>query len=396
MRQPTGRSLDPTPTAELRRRWAAVRRIGAERSVDALVVQNSQDYLGGYVRWLTGTPAYHGYPRTVLLFPDERMVVVEQGERDVVRTPSSHETAYRGVDRVLTTSSFVSARYTAGYDAGLAADELAARGARRVGWISPTSAYHGFGQALREFLPNVEFVDVTEEIDSVKAIKSPAEQDLIRQTTALQDQVIAEITQFLKPGLRDFEITAYARYAAQRLGSDQDILLASSSAPGEPAAFRWPHDQGRTLEHGDVFTLLVETNGRGGMWTELSRTFVIGRAPGELRKAFQLARSAQDAIVDTLVPGLPAAEIEHAHNDRMTLDGLPPEHRLLAHGQGLDVVERPLVRADEPFSVSEGHNLAVHPGFVVNGAFGFICDNYLVGADGPERLHRTARDLIEV
>jgi Xaa-Pro aminopeptidase len=396
MTGPTERSVDPTSAAELERRWAEVRRIAAERSVDALVAQNLTDFLGGYVSWLTGAPAYFGYPKSVLLSPDARMVVIEHGARGAVRTPGPDYPAYQGVDRIVTTSSFVSASYTAGYDARLVADELTARGARRVGWISPAAAYYGFGQALREFLPDVEFVDVTEEIDRVKAIKSPAERDLIRSTTALQDQVIADVAGFLKPGLRDFEIVAYARYAAQRLGSTQDALLASSSLPGEPAVFRWYHEQGRTLQHGDAFTLLLETNGRGGMWTEIGRTFVLGRAPDELRKAFDLARAAQDEVVDALIPESQCAEVERAHNKRMTAAGLPPEDRLLAHGQGLDIVERPLIRTDETFTLSEGVNLAVHPAFVVDGAFAMVCDNYLIGTDGPERLHRTDRDLIEV
>jgi Xaa-Pro aminopeptidase len=391
-----GRGIDPTPSEELPRRWAEVRRVIAEQSVDALVAQNSTDFLGGYFRWLTGTPAYDGYPKAVVVAPDARMVIVEHGARGEVREPDPREDSYRGVERILTTSSFVSARYTAAYDARLVADELTALHADRVGWISPSAAYHGFGQALREFLPAVEFVDVTEGIDRVKAIKSPAEQDLIRGTAALQDRVITEVAQFLRPGLRDFEVVAYARYVAQRFGSNQEILLGSSSPPGEPAVFRNYHQQGRTIERGDMFTLLVETNGRGGMWTEIGRTFILGSAPKELEKAFQQARSAQDAVVDALISGGRCAEIEHAHNVRMTGAGLPPEQRLLAHGQGLDVVERPLIRADETFTVSEGVSLAVHPSFVLDGAFAMACDNFLVGVGGAERLHRTPRELIEL
>ena len=34
--------------------------------IDALVMQNNNDWLGGYVRWFTGTPANNAYPRSVL------------------------------------------------------------------------------------------------------------------------------------------------------------------------------------------------------------------------------------------------------------------------------------------------------------------------------------------
>jgi hypothetical protein len=52
--------------AELNRRWAALRTAMATEALDAIVVQSSNDWLGGAVKWLTDLPATNGYPRTVL------------------------------------------------------------------------------------------------------------------------------------------------------------------------------------------------------------------------------------------------------------------------------------------------------------------------------------------
>jgi len=41
------RLFNPISTAELERRWTAVRKIMAERKIDALVMQNSNDFCGG-------------------------------------------------------------------------------------------------------------------------------------------------------------------------------------------------------------------------------------------------------------------------------------------------------------------------------------------------------------
>ena len=46
----------PSRPRELERRWAAARKDMAERRIDALVMQNNNDWLGGYVRWFTDTP----------------------------------------------------------------------------------------------------------------------------------------------------------------------------------------------------------------------------------------------------------------------------------------------------------------------------------------------------
>jgi hypothetical protein len=55
--------LNPVSKAELDRRWAAVRKAMAKHGVAALIVQSNNDWLGGYVKWLTDHPATNGYPR---------------------------------------------------------------------------------------------------------------------------------------------------------------------------------------------------------------------------------------------------------------------------------------------------------------------------------------------
>ena len=48
-----------------------------ERKIDALVMQNSNDWLGGYVKWFTDLPANNGYPRAVVFHADAPMSVVD-------------------------------------------------------------------------------------------------------------------------------------------------------------------------------------------------------------------------------------------------------------------------------------------------------------------------------
>ena len=62
-------------------------------------------------------------------------------------------------------------------------------------------------------------------------------------------------------------------------------------------------------------------------------------------------------------PGTTCAEIAARHDDYMRGHGFPPELRLYAHGQGYDLVERPLIRADETMTIEADMNFAVHPGY---------------------------------
>ncbi len=42
-------------------------------------------------------------------------------------------------------------------------------------------------------------------------------------------------------------------------------------------------------------------------------------------------------------------------------------------------MERPALRADEPMPLAANMNITVHPIAVTDKAYGFCCDNYIVG-----------------
>lgn len=360
------------------------------------MLQNSNDFLGGYVRWFTGLPALFGYPRCILFFGPGDMVVVEQGAERGDTSPDQTATAFAGIARQLTSPSFTSVKATEEVDALIAARVLRERSCRRIGWVNPASACFGFGRTLEKALAECVFADATDAIDEFKAVKSVEEQELIRRTCALQDQVVSDVVDFIRPGHRDFEVAAYAQYRTQQLGSEQGLILASSSPAGKAAVFKPRFAQGRTLEAGDVFSLLVEVNGPGGLYAEIGRTLSLGSPAPELVAANREAVAAQEHTLRLLLPGAKCAEIFARHNDYMEARGLPPEQRLYAHSQGYDLVERPLIRHDEPMEIREGMNIVVHPGFVTQKAFGIVCDNYLIGPEGPIALHKYPKEIIQV
>ena len=157
------------------------------------------------------------------------------------------------------------------------------------------------------------------------------------------------------------------------------------------------YQQGRTLKAGEHFTVLIENNGPGGFYTELARTMVFGKATQQLQDGFAAVKAAQDHTLSLIRPGAPCRGIAAAHDDYMRSRNLPPELRLYCHGQGYDLVERPLVRADETMTLAAGMNLAVHPGYETDAMFAVICDNYLVEANGPsECLHKTEKKIFEI
>jgi Xaa-Pro aminopeptidase len=321
------------------------------------------------------------------------------GPFDVQRDLDGSDPIRRGVGQILYSPSFLSIDYTHGYDPRLIIDALKRRDYQTVGLVGAGAMAHGLAAPLIAELSGAgtRLVDASDLVDRRKGIKSAEEVALIRQTAAMQDAVFARVLETIRPGLRDVDVTALAQEAGQRQGSEQGIFLGASAPRGRPSPFMGRHFQGRTLQQGDHLSLLIENNGAGGFYTEIARTIVLGKASEELCEAFEAVRAAQAHTLGLLKPGVLCAEVAHAHDAFMQERGLPPERRLYAHGQGYDMVERPLIRADEPMALAAGMCLAVHPAYETEAVFGVICDNYMVGPDGPgECLHQTEKKIFEV
>jgi len=387
----------PISMQELDRRWAAVRKEMAARNIDALITQNSSDWLGGYVKWFTDIPAHNDYPRNVIFHRDDLMTVVEMGNKDRVTNLGGKDPLNPGVGDWISSPSFFSAAYTHGYDAELVAKDLKRRGHKTIGWVGRGRLQYDLVRIVEEHVPNATFVDATDLVDRIKAIKSDEEIALIRRAAAMQDAQWAKVVSTVKPGMRDSEITALAQYQGELLGSEQGLFRCSSAPLGEPAILRGRHYQGRVMQRGDYMTLLIENNGPGGHYAELARTFVFGKASAELRDAFAVCVEAQKHTVKNLKIGAAPAAIYASHNDYMTSHGAPPELRLFGHSQGYDLVERPLLRSDETMPLAANMNMAVHPGFFTPTNFAFICDNFLIKPDGSvEHLHKSEQKIWEL
>lgn len=390
--------LHPISTGELERRWQLVRKEMRERDIDLLVMQNASEHLGGYVKWFTDLPATNGYPKTVLFPRDDLMTLIEQGPFGGVQSIEPDDHAHRGVGKRLTNPSYCSAHYTRHYNSEQAIAEIEARSCRRVGLVATAAMYYDFCDHLKRALAGtVELVDATELVDRHKAIKSAEEIERLRRTAAMQDEIMARVAREIRPGMRDLEVTALAQYAGHLLGSEQGTFNGASAPLGQPSFLHLHrHEQARTIARGDHLSLLVENNGFGGFYTEIARTFVFGKAPAELRDGFELMREAQRHTLAHLRPGVRCRDVFAEHDAFMQRHRLPGEKRLYAHGQGYDMVERPLIRQDETMVIEENMNIVVHPGYATRSMFAVVCDNFLVTKDGPERLHATEQRIFEL
>ncbi|MSQ50936.1 MAG: aminopeptidase P family protein [Betaproteobacteria bacterium] len=393
------RACNPISRGELQRRWAAVITEMDAQGIDALLMQGANNLTGGggYVRWFTGLSAYVAQPFAVLFARQGLMTLVAHGSFDEELNLNGEHPEYPGIGRRVSTSSFPAVGYTGRYDAEILAREIRRGGFNKVALVGGNSMYHGPISQMKALLPAVEFLDATDGVDALIAIKSPEEIQFIRQTAALQDQVLEKVLDHIKPGMRDFEVMAYAQYIGQLLGSESGYYLGSSAPPGQAIAYRLRPQQGRQIRDGDLFLFQEETTGPGGYFVHIARIFAFGRAPQEMNDVFNALVEAQAYTVKMLKPGASGKNIFDEYNAYMRSRKLPEETRLHCHGQGYPSVERPLIRGDETMPIAANMNIGIHPAVARNDLFVTVCDNFLTHADGSvERLHKTEQKIFEV
>jgi Xaa-Pro aminopeptidase len=277
-------------------------------------------------------------------------------------------------------------------------------------------------------LPGVAWTDVSGLVRDSRSVKSPWEVDRMRETARLLGGVFREIPAFLRPGMREVDLSAEIEVRMRRAGNEgsprvrgfnQEFfmgLAVSGGAATSPSYFDGPVT-GRGLSPSsplgasvdpvrrDVPVLLDYTAIRGGYITDMTRIAVCGRLPPGLARAFDVARAIQDELAASLSPGAIPSKLFARAREQADRAGLgdrfmgPPgaQARFVGHGLGLELDELPVLAPGFDAPLRLGQTLAIEPKFVFpgQGAVG-IENTWVVGETGGERITELPDDLLVV
>ena len=397
MEDPKERLTKCISDSELARRWKATREMMATNNIDYLVIQNSEEFLGGTVRWFTDFSARDQFPMTVIFPANGEMTTINNGG-DPPADQFPPAWAARGIKNRLGGVYFPTAPNTNTMEAELALGVLKDKPNATIGLVERAFIPITFYEYLTNHLPDAKFVDASELVEQMKVFKSEEEIELIKGTAHLQDLAMEHLRNTIKPGMRDFEVLAEAQYSTVKNGSERQNIQVNSGPLGTMVPFNVRHFQNRMIKEGDQVSVLIEVNGPGGYYAEIARIFTVGRKPSpELRDAHEVAVEAEDLTRDALKPGVDPRALWDMNNDFLKKKGYAPATRLYSHGQGLDMVERPMIRSNETLKLGAGMNIVVHPATIRKDLWAIAMDNYVVGKNGGgSSVHRFPREIITV
>jgi Xaa-Pro aminopeptidase len=384
----------PISTKELERRWKALRKAMEKADIDCLITQNSNQFLGGNVRYLTDIPAENAYHRTVIFPLNDGMTLISHGGDPL--PPAPPDWAAYGAKECISLPFIPTLNWSHRMDAEAAVKTLKKLKVKSIGYVNKGMIAATLTEYIADQLPKVAVHDATDLFDEIKAVKSAEELSLIRKTIEMQDIMWGATLALVRPGVREYEIRSEIKHLLTNMGSEEQLIMMGSAPAGSPAGHKPSFFQNRTLQYGDQIMIMIEVNGLGGYYGEIGRTICLGEAPKAMLQAWADALELQEETAALMKPGAVPAELFDANNRLLKAKGYMAEGRLFAHGQGYDLVERPGIRPEEKMTLKAGMVLAIHPITLNKRAYAFCCDNFLITEKGAELMHKTPRKVFVI
>jgi Xaa-Pro aminopeptidase len=250
----------------------------------------------------------------------------------------------------------------------------------RVGFDQAWFGARRWAQLLR-LIPEVRPVDCTDDLDRIRAVKTPAEIEHLKRSAALLDAAFAEVFPTVRPGLTERQVHARICAAALELGAGSvHGILQSSSNP-----VLYGGEGESRLEAGD----LVRTDYvsyLGGYAANLSRLLHVGAPSPETNGRFDAYLAMYKEAVGLLRAGVSGGQIHRSIQDVFKSRGWESGPAISGHGIGLWFHQQPpLLVEGSTDMLEEGMVVAIEP---ISGHW-HLQDEYLITDGAPQRLSDT-------
>jgi Xaa-Pro aminopeptidase len=235
-----------------------------------------------------------------------------------------------------------------------------------------------------------------DQVETLRERKDASEIEFIRNAVHVAESALERTIAQVRTGLTELEVAGVLESALRSAGSD-GFAFPSIVASGENAALPHARPGARRMATGDF--LLIDFGARvDGYCSDVTRTFVIGRASDEQREIYDVVRAANERAVGSVHAGMSGRDADGLARGYIEDRGFGEFFgHSLGHGIGLEVHEAPRLARSADGPLVEGAVVTVEPGIYRPGWGGVrIEDDVHLRADGAQILTRFPRELLEI
>ena len=361
----------PITVEERSQRQERARKLMSENSLDAIVLME-----GTSLRYFTGVRWWGGERLFVMILPvkgtafyvcpafeegraREQLANAPDGANVDVRIWQEDESPYR-----------------------LVAQGLKERAVSKLG-IEETIRFF-FAGGIAKAASQATLASATPVTAGCRMIKSSTEISLMRLASQVTLSVYEAVYHALREGMTQNDVGDLIEKAYARVGFPGDASVMVGEYSAMPHGSRTP----QVIREGSIIMIddgcTVE-----GYQSDITRTFVLGKATDKMKQVFDIVHRAQSAALAAARPGVECGAIDDAARKVITNAGYGPDYKYfshrLGHGMGMDGHEWPYLVRGNTTKLQANMTTSDEPGVYIRGEFGIrLEDDLHVTENGAE------------
>jgi len=241
-----------------------------------------------------------------------------------------------------------------------------------------------FAEGIVKVAPQVHVASATPVTAGCRLIKSPHEIALMRLAAHVTLAAYGAVYQALHPGM-----------TRQDAGNLIDAAYRQQGFPGEASIevdeyTAFPHGSA-TLQvlREDSIVMIDDGCTVEGYQSDITRTFVLGKASDKMKHVFDIVHRAQSAALAAARPGIEAGSVDTAARKVITDAGYGPDYKYfphrVGHGMGMDGHEWPYLVRGNTLKLQPHMTFSDEPGIYIRGEFGIrLEDDMRITENGAE------------
>jgi Xaa-Pro dipeptidase len=266
--------------------------------------------------------------------------------------------------------------------------------AKRIGFDGRYTSYADY-KDIRRTLKEKRFYDVGKELLRARLIKDRYEIESIEKACKIVSRIATELPELLKDGITEREVANEIANRMRRYGARKEAFSAVVAFGKNSAIPHHLHGE-RKLKRGDIvlsdFGAVVN-----GYISDISRTFVYGRASKSQSRMYEVVLGAQRIGIESLKEGITFASL-HRRVQRY-IDKTEFKGRFLhstGHSIGIEVHDGFEISAKCRERFSSGMAFTIEPGIYLPGIGGVRIEDDVVIEEGRIRVLTSAPKDFEV
>ena len=237
---------------------------------------------------------------------------------------------------------------------------------------------------------------VATNIDYLRNVKDDEEIRYITRACNIASECYYHILEFIKPGMKEVTIAnEMVRFMKEKGASGESF--ATIVASGTRGALPHGVASDKRIEEGDFITLDYGCVYKG-YCSDITRSFMIGKAKDKLIDVYNVVREAQRRAIKMIKAGIKASEIDKIARDYINSKGYGKYFtHSTGHGLGVVVHDPISVSRSSDIVLEENMIITVEPGIYIKGIGGIrIEDDVLVKKEGYKVLTKASKRLISI